>query len=430
MTVTIDRILLGLLPLAACLCFGGCRGCKSDVNANADAIIPGHAVKEDPTLPDAMAPPLPEILHGALGLTNADPVQDATALEPVMPVRRMLMAGDYDQARTRLDEIMEAHPGNLEAMYLEAGIMARTLEGEEAVDALVSPLGAALPWFLPRVENEPDLAFLRDTDPEAWMRLERLLQATRLAWAEALTGPGAFVLVATAPEVEGVDDPEPMRLNRGWVVFLDAHSRRFMPLARDTTVAGFLIDRRLSRIYLLSWQAHERELRDEGGVMRPALLNGVEVTFVDLATLEHGSAVKLGDGIASVRLAARSDLLLAAIETVDPAIVESVLTYVSIDWDAGKAETAHEAAPGPMDLVVRYGSIDPPRTQPDDAQDPDALPNNAWCLAPGDGLRLCSVPSSKKSVLFDLVIEDMSPGSETGSTTVASGLGILQMNAW
>lgn len=424
---TTDLLLCLLIALAATSC-KNCRSPGSDETAGhepAGVATPADASEQEEVDPSSS---LPAVDPRTLGLASADPSQPALKAMMVMDARKSIMAGDYEDAEKSLEAILETHPEHLPARQLLAGLQARTQRPGEATGTLERLLAAALPLYDQEVHDDPSVDVLRQEYEEHYGQYEDTREAIRLAWAETLSSDGAFVLVAPPFDSAAVGDPEKERLSRGWVVFVSASTGRFLPLTRPGSVAGFLLDRALKRMYVLCWKTYTRASKDGDETVRPALMNGVTVSYVDLRSLQTGPRVELGDGLASVRLSARSSLLLLDLERVDPQGGQPESSNLKVIWSDETAEPAPEAPPGPMDLVVRHGQLEPPGPPPGSpAVDPDGLPTGWGCVQAGDQARICSAPNAPGSVLGDILLV-AGEGPSVPPEPLTKGVGVIMMD--
>jgi hypothetical protein len=411
-------IVLAVLPAAA-----GCESCRSPSPAGGAAgDPPASDAARDPDVPAPDAGGVPPLPPGELGLPGADPAQSAARIEPALAIRSHLIATDYEGATSAVTDALEAHPGNLEALLVRASLAALDEEPAAAVDVAARILAASYVAYEPRVMSDPAIAGIEAEDPEAWEELLRARRAARGGWVSAVTSPGAFVLVAPRLAPGAAGDPHDEKLHRGWVVFVDVRTGRFLPMSDRRTVAGFLLDRRLARLYLVSWKSYRRASVAAGETVRPALLQGVEVTYVDLRSMQAGPEVPLGEDVIGVRLSARSGLLLAAVERHAAAGASPETRHLRVDWTAGRGVDAAAAAPGPMDVEVRFDGVDAPEPM-DPVADAEAIPSSWRCVAVDGGANLCAVPAARGSVLSDVVLRVPDGPGET----LAEDVGVLQV---
>lgn len=406
----------------------GCKSCRQPSGPDGSSPLDrlGDAAETGPTAPDdAEEADLPEVDPAALGLESPDPDQDAVKLTTMFSPWTDLIKGDTDRARESIEEALEEMPGNLHVLLTKADLLLREDKTGEAMELIEQVLLSAYPAFSAKVLGHPSVKSLEKSDPDAWTELTRTHEAIRRAWAGAMSRPGVFLLVAPPFPKGNIADPEQEKLNRGWVVFLDATTHRFLPLTTRANVAGFILDRSERRLYTLSWKSHDREeLDEEGEPIRPALLQGARVSYVDLSSFEQSRSVDLGADLVEARLSVRSGHVLASVVRLDFEEHEGKETSYEIDCEGFEAKPAPKAPPGPMDLIVAYGMIEPP-TSHGFTEDVDTLPGGWQCIEPGKDLRLCAVPTSKDSVIYDLVLEQT---SEEEKITLAEGIGILQMD--
>jgi hypothetical protein len=410
--------LIACLCMAAVLC-GGCRSCKEGEPPPRTVETTAALEPVDAGTVEEPAAVLPEVDPASLGLESPDPGQSRVQHLAVMDTWSKLVNADLEGAREELEASLVANPGNLHLMITQADLMLREGRHDEAIEVIDTVLRAGYPEFARKLADMPSVESLERKSPEHWQRLSETREAIRQAWERAVSGPGAFLLVAPPYPGGNAGDPESERLNRGWVVFLDAGTGRFLPLTPRSIVAGFMLDRADRRLLALSWRSYQREERDqEDELVRPAILEGAALQGVDLTTFEIGRKVGLGQDVVEVRLQVRSGHVLAGVVRLDRESGEGVETTLELDLDAGGSSEAPKAPPGPMDLIVAYGEITPPEGQ-GMVVDADSLPDGWRCCAPGEGLRLCAVPASRKSVLSELKL---------GDESVAAGIGILQMD--
>lgn len=409
----------------------GCRSCRQEPVPLPE---PPPRTANHTDEPDAVAADpyagLEALDPGSIGLESPDPDHGEVDATVMISVKAHIIKGDMESAKEKLGEILEQTPGNLEALYTKAELLLRERSMEETIPILERLLAARFPEYAGRTFEMPSVKRLEEESPRDWTRLVHARESARRAWADAMSGPGAFLLVAPPYPEGNLGDAEADRLHRGWVVFLDTETGRFLPLTSRSSVAGFLLDRAERRLHTLSWRSHDREQRDdEGEIIRPALLQGVSVTTVDLTTFETSRSVGLGADLVEARLSARSGHLLATVVRLGFEDSEGKETSYEIDTAGFSAEPASKAPPGPMDLIVAYGLIEPPALPSGGgfADDADTLPGGWTCATPGPGLRLCAVPTRKKSVIHDLILERT---DEAGSkpVTLAKRVGILQID--
>jgi len=415
--------------ILAVLAVQGCKSCRTErvaPPAQADVL---HAEPAEPEPePDPFAG-LAAVDPGSLGLVNPDPALEAVSTSALISIKGMLMNEKHDEAREKLEELLEVHPGLLEPSFTMADLFLREGEVDEAATLIEHVLLARYPLYATKLIATPSFKWLEKKNPDAWRDLIEAREAARRGWAEAMTRPGVFLLVAPPYPADKPGDPDSVKLNRGWVVFLDAETGRFLPLTPRANAAGFILDRGEKRLIVLTWKRYDRETRDEEGeIMRPALLQGVRIASVDLTTFETSPSVDLGADLVEARISIRSGLVLATVVRLDFEDNEGVETSYEIDCEKFEAKPAPKAPPGPMDLIASYGRIEPPALPSAGfAQDADALPGGWRCVEPGEGVKLCAVPSGKESVLHDLVLEK--PAEEDAEpVTLAKGVGILQID--
>jgi len=411
------------LALAA-LAVQGCKSCR-EAPVVTPPVVDAVPVEEPAPEPDPFEG-LEPAAAGSLGLESPDPSTETASDTALISVKGKLISGENEDAREKLDEILDRWPGSLEPSYTLAGMLAAEDEIEQAVELVELVLLGRYPFYAAKMLETPAIAKIESRDPEAWQGLLETREAARRGWAAAMGRPGAFLLVAPPYPGGQPGDPDEEKLNRGWVVFLDATSGRFLPLTPRANVAGSVLDRGERRLVALTWKSYERETRDEEGeILRPALMQGVKVVVVDLETFETGRPVDLGGDMVEARISVRSGHVLATVVRLDHETGEGVETSHEIDCEGYEARPAAKAPPGPMDLIVSYGSIEPPALPSDDfAADEDALPGGWRCAVPGEGMRLCAVPAGKESVLSDLVLER----PEEEPLTLAKSVGILQID--
>jgi hypothetical protein len=419
--------LIPFLVLAAAVS-PSCKSCRQPAKVDAGALDKlGHAGQsvgepEDASSEEAVAEDLPGIDPSALGLASPDPAQERLAKEATIQVSARMMAEfDDEEARAALEKTLGRVEGHLEATFLLAAVAGRQESPAEAAGLLEQVLRAHLVEYAQRIDA-PTLKPIARHSPEDWERVLTARKAVGRAWAEAMGRPGAFLLVAPPYPGKSIVDPEEEKLNRGWVVFLDATTGRFLPLTRRANVAGFILDRADRRLFVVSWKSYDRkQVDEEGEPIKPALLHGAGISYVDLASFETSPSVDLGDDLVEARISIRSGHVLASVVRLDHEKHEGVETSYEIDCKDFEATPAPKAPPGPMDLIVAYGTIEPPSTQ-GFTEDADALPGGWLCIEPGPGQRLCAVPTSKKSVIHDLQLE------EDSTEVLAESVGILQMD--
>ncbi len=366
---------------------------------------------------------------GSLGLENPDPSPETESAAAIISIKGLLVSGKDEEARQKLAQVLEERPGSLEPSYTMADLMLRQDEVDEAVGLIEHVLLARYPLYAARMLETPSIAKLEQGNAEAWKRLVEAREAARRGWAGAMSGSGAFLLVAP-PYPEGQPgDPDEEKLNRGWVVFVDVEAQRYLPLTPRANVAGFILDRAERRLVALSWKSYERETRDEEGeILRPALMQGVRIVVVDLETFETSPPVDLGGDMVEARISVRSGHVLATVVKLDHETNEGKETSLEIDCEAFEARPAAKAGPGPMDLIVSYGMIEPPAPPTGGfSEHAESIPGDWRCLEPGDGLTLCATPSDAGSVLSDLILEKP-PEEEPEPLTLAKGVGILQID--
>lgn len=414
------------LVLAA-LAVQGCKSCRDGQEAQPPVVDAVQAEPDEPAPePDPHAglePAGPD----TLGLESPDPALETATATALISIKGMLMNGQNDEAREELELILEQQPGSLEPSYTMADLLLRENEVEEAVGLVEHVLLARYPLYAAKMIETPSLVSLEKSSPDVFDALHEAREASRRGWAAAMSRPGAFLLVAPPYPESRPGDPETEKLNRGWVVFLDAGARRFLPLTPRANVAGFILDRGERRLVALTWKSYDRETRDEvDEIIRPALLRGVRIVVVDLETFETSPAVDLGDEVVEARISIRSGHVLATVVGLDFERNEGVETSLEIDLEKLEAVPAAKAPPGPMDLIVSYGAVTPPALPSGDlAGDADSLPGGWTCAAPGEDMKLCARPSGEESVIHDLVLE--APGEEE-PVTLAKSVGILQID--
>jgi hypothetical protein len=288
---------------------------------------------------------------------------------------------------------------------------------------------ARYPLYAQKMGETPSIAGLEELEPELWKQLVEAREAARRGWAGAMSRPGSFLLVAPPYPEDKPGDPDSEKLNRGWVVYLDVEAERFLPLSPRANVAGFILDRADRRLVALTWKSYERETRDEEDeIIRPALMQGVRIVVVDLETFETSPPVDLGGDMVEARISVRSGHVLATVVRLAHEQNEGEEESLEIDLEKLETKPAAKAPPGPMDLIVSYGAIEPPAPPTGGfSESADSLPGDWRCIEPEEGLTLCAVPSDDESVLHDLVLE-RPPEEGEEPLTLAKRVGILQID--